>query len=1006
MSSKAVHIKIILIVTVLTNILLTSCNSGSEGSDEDSTPGVVSLTNLNSGEEVVGTYSITWTNNESNRSTVDINLSTDSAASYSLPVAINVPDTGSYSWDSNTSPDCRKCRISISATDIVGNVSTPVESAMDFIVNNVPQVLGTAIYYDVGNDGPGDLDTIVVPFDKTLELTTGIASDIFVFPVLGDDIGSFAEVKKDPADASKLIITMNGVVPGPNNHLHVNGSFKLNKLSRTSPSGLNLRDDIGAGVIFARDTNRTAEVAENGVDVAPAFTDSGQTFGATFTFSTVLGDIDGDGDLDMVTGNVGQPNRVWRNNGGIFSEDMPAQTLGAYQTHAVALGDIDGDGDLDLVSGNFGINRVWNNNDPGNPGVFTDSTQTLGTNQTSSVALGDIDGDGDLDMVTGNFTQPNRVWLNGGDNTGSNTGLFSENTIPQTLGNNPTQAIALGDVDGDGDLDLVTANKKQPSLVWLNGGDNSGSNTGVFSDSGQVLDTPSSEGSDIILGDVDGDGDLDMVVGMVGNSRLWINNINNMPGQEGEFTDSGQKLGIGFTNGVSFGDLDNDGDLDLILGRSVEFAGSPNRVLVNNINNTVGQEGVFTDSGQVLGNDSTISVTLGDIDGDGDLDMVTGNVGQSNRLWLNSLKSPTSGLLVDSGQSLETGFTNDIALGDIDGDGDLDMVTGNTSGSGVWINNFYNLVGQEGVYTDSGQDLDTGGVSAIALGDIDNDGDLDIVTGGSGANSVWLNGGDNSGSNTGIFTDSLQTLGSYSTSKIVLGDIDGDGDLDLVTANGFPQDNRVWRNTGGLFAEDVPAQLLGTVSTRAIALGDIDGDGDLDVVLGRDQQPDSIWLNGGDNSGSNTGIFSDSGQTLGMYRTGDIALGDIDGDGDLDMVTANNYSSENRVWRNDAGVLDNDITPAPMLAIADSSTANALGDFDNDGDLDMIVVNQGQANRLWINNKFNLPGLVGVFSDSGLLMDASFNTTAVAVGDIDGDGDLDVVTSNFIGNGRVWLNDF
>ena len=59
MRSKAAHIKIILIVTALSTILLTSCNSGSGESDEDSTPGAVSLTNLNSGEEVVGTYSIT-----------------------------------------------------------------------------------------------------------------------------------------------------------------------------------------------------------------------------------------------------------------------------------------------------------------------------------------------------------------------------------------------------------------------------------------------------------------------------------------------------------------------------------------------------------------------------------------------------------------------------------------------------------------------------------------------------------------------------------------------------------------------------------------------------------------------------------------------------------------------------------------------------------------------------------------------------------------------------------
>jgi hypothetical protein len=629
--------------------------------------------------------------------------------------------------------------------------------------------------------------------------------------------------------------------------------------------------------------------------------------------------------------------------------------------------------------------------------------QTLDVSDTSDIAMGDIDGDGDQDMIFGNFRAPNRVWLNGGNNSGSNTGYFAENAIPQTLGDNTTTAIALGDVDGDGDLDLVTANKRNPSLVWLNGGDNSGSNTGVFSDSGQVLDTPSSEGIDIKLGDVDGDGDLDIVVGMVGDSRLWVNNINNIPGQEGEFTDSGQSLGVGFTSSVDLGDIDNDGDLDLVMGRSLERAGAPNRVLLNNIYNTPGQEGVFTDSGQLLGDALTADVNLGDIDGDGDLDLITSNYNETNRVWLNSLKSPLTGLLIDSGQSMDTGFTSDIALGDIDGDGDLDLVTGSFGFIGIWLNNFYNLLGQEGVYTDSGQSLVASSGSSIALGDIDNDGDLDIVAGGFGVNSVWLNGGDNSGSNTGVFSDSLQTLGNYFTSAIALGDIDGDGDLDLVTAN--LSGNRVWRNTGGIFAEDMPAQLLGTIDTRAIALGDVDGDNDLDVILGRDQQPDSIWLNGGDSSGSNTGIFSDSGQTLGAYRTGDIALGDIDGDNDLDMVTVNNYSSANRIWRNDAGNLDNDITPAAMLAITDSSTANALADFDNDGDLDLVIGNNGQSNLLWMNNIYNTPGLEGVFSDSGLSMGTN-DTQAIAIGDVDGDGDLDLVTGNTFDNSRVWLNDY
>ncbi|MCB1769601.1 MAG: VCBS repeat-containing protein, partial [Candidatus Competibacteraceae bacterium] len=171
-----------------------------------------------------------------------------------------------------------------------------------------------------------------------------------------------------------------------------------------------------------------------------------------------LGDVDGDGDLDLVAGNnTSQANRVWLNNGlGTFSDS--GQTLGAFVTLSVALDDVDGDGDLDLIEGNSGsANRVWFNN---GLGTFSDSGQTLGNHDTHSVALGDVDRDGDLDLVEGNYQQANQVWLNNGLGTFNDSG--------QTLGNYWTQGLALGDVDGDGDLDLVEGNEGQANRVWLN----------------------------------------------------------------------------------------------------------------------------------------------------------------------------------------------------------------------------------------------------------------------------------------------------------------------------------------------------------------------------------------------------------------------------------------------------------------------------------------------------------------------------------------------------------
>lgn len=143
------------------------------------------------------------------------------------------------------------------------------------------------------------------------------------------------------------------------------------------------------------------------------FIDSGQSVGTSLTtLSIALGDIDGDGDLDLIEGNDnGKDNRIYFNDGvGNFTDS--SQTLGANYTWSIAIGDLDGDGDLDLVAGNYynsQANQVYLNN---GAGMLADSGQTLGSSNTYAVALGDIDDDGDLDLVAGNYDQANRVYLN------------------------------------------------------------------------------------------------------------------------------------------------------------------------------------------------------------------------------------------------------------------------------------------------------------------------------------------------------------------------------------------------------------------------------------------------------------------------------------------------------------------------------------------------------------------------------------------------------------------
>jgi hypothetical protein len=339
-----------------------------------------------------------------------------------------------------------------------------------------------------------------------------------------------------------------------------------------------------------------------------------------------------------------------------------------------------------------------------------------------------------------------------------------------------------------------------------------------------------------------------------------------------------------------------------------------------------------------------------------------------------------SGIFIDSGQTLGSSTSENVALGDLDGDGDLDAFVANHGANKVWLND------GTGCFTDSGQDLGSSWGWGVALGDVDGDGDLDAFVANSyevQANKVWLNDG------TGIFSDSGQSLGSSSSMDVALGDLDGDGDLDAFVANHMAQANKVWLNDGtGAFSDS--GQSLGSSFSLGVALGDVDGDGAPDAFVANCYLgANKVWLNDG------TGAFSDSGQSLGSSETTDVALGDVDGDGDPDAFVAICYLGANKVWLNDGTGAFSD----SGQSLGSSETTDvALGDVDGDGDLDAFVTNWGgEPNKVWLNDG------TGTFSDSGQSLGSS-SSPGVALGDVDGDGDLDAFVANADGANKVWLN--
>jgi len=674
-------------------------------------------------------------------------------------------------------------------------------------------------------------------------------------------------------------------------------------------------------------------------------------------------DLDQDSDIDLVIISNGDGNIYWKENLGNLTFSSPKLIGDSVSQGSAAIVDLNNDGFKDVVcSSALGwFKNLGNNN-------FEPNFEFISNNGAALfIKAGDMDGDGDFDLVSGYSNKI--VWFK---NLG-NANFSAEINIETSNYAFNLKKLDLCDVDNDTDLDIISAAYQQDFIgIYRNNG------VGLFTTVPitQTLNGP----VDFELKDIDGNGFIDLcVVSNVDNKISLIKN-NGLTGFAAP-VNVGSVIMTGTVGTVKASDIDGDGDLDILYNNN-SVGGGWNKV-INQGNANFGNESLIIPYPASFYDTKYIH----DLDLDGDDDMVNIDFTNSNiNLYQNDqgVYSFFSNLTPNTISNFHT------LLRDIDGDGKVDVVAHAINGL-CWYKNLDNGNFSSPVYLGNGYPLSYIGYDGMDINDLDFDGDMDIVY--STAESlIWL---ENDGN--GIFQNSqlIDDAGGFNfESRISIVDIDNDTDFDILSIRGYTIG---WYENLGSASFSSLQIINNTLANHDVASSDLDADGDQEIItFTTNQSPSYLYIKM--NLGS--GVFG-SNQILQSFSSDmiyDFIIFDINNDGLDDIMSS--------VFINPGYTINCNINmgggtfalTTPLLSFDASNSRLSHLDVDNDGDEDLIFfggVNTSGEIR-WSENIGN-----GVFTQLNLIDKIYHGYNCLDHADVDSDGDQDLITAS--GSDRIYL---
>jgi len=698
-------------------------------------------------------------------------------------------------------------------------------------------------------------------------------------------------------------------------------------------------------------------------------------------------DLNGDGKTDVLSASHNDHRIAWYENpGGSGPElDFEEHTIAtdALSASSVFAADLDGDGDQDVLSASRNDGTVaWYENDGDTSPRFRKRVVTSDLLTPLAVFAADVDGDGDQDVLTASFTDNKIAWFENLRDDDAGIGVLFEEHVVTTdaLG---AASVFAGDLDGDGDMDIVSASRIDNKIAWYEQRIEIVEEEPQVVFDAHVLTTAARGANSVFAADLDGENGLDIVAASTADDSIrWFEN----PGGWGsepqpEFEEHTITTEAAGARSVIAADLNGNGRVDIL-------AASANDDTVAWYEKEGGASPTFA-SMHVISSDtvSADAVFAALVDDDTHMDVLSISSAAGETFTNDKLAwYPNSGMDPPFPEGNEqvivttASGADAIAVADIDGDGAPDLLAARSDNPLAWYKNdgtaLPSFAGQD-VVADSARNA-----TSVLGADLDGEPGVDVAAGFPLDDTVaWYQ---NDGEASPGFTEHVITTEAVSVESVFAADLNGDGNMDVLSASSGDDKIAWYQNSGGSPPEFPERPISSTAEgAQSVFAIDLDGDGDIDVLSASPDDNKIAWYdNNGETPDAEFTEYAISTEALAAWF---VTAADLDDDGDADVIAI--LSRGTIVWyRNNRDGTGADLTfVRSVLGSIPGVTELIVTDVDEDGDLDLATISSGTNRVFWFESSGGSPPSFSGHAVQGAAIEGRSLTAA----DLNGDTDID-----------------